>query len=327
MGFTNFPGGITSLGIPVIPGGIPFGPTSRAIFVAPGTGSDGNDGKTPKKALATLSKALSLATADKNDVVFLIAEDNSASGTTDYQSTALDWNKDGVHLIGINTGGNIGQRSRIAQLSTATGVSGLFTLSASNCLIANVHIFQGVDDATSANAMTVTGERNYIYNCHIAGIGHATMDVAANRTLYLNGAAETTFKNCTIGLDTISRGTATSEIEFTGQVTRVVFEDCLFPTFAGAAGFTFLDFDAAGTLDRFVLFKNPVFINAVQSTATAMTELTDANASAGGMVVMQNPCIVGVTSGQLDAGSTGTVYNNAPAADTNGDGGFAQPVD
>lgn len=326
MSFTNFPNGVSSFGIPMV-GGAPFGPNSQAWFVAPRTGSDGNSGKSSGRPVKTLSKALSLAVADRNDVVFMIAEDNSASGTTDYQSTALDWNKDGVHLIGVNSGTFMGQRSRIAQLSTATDVDGLFTLSASNCYISNIHIFQGVDDSGSVNAMTVTGERNLIENCHIAGIGHNTMDVAANRSLMLDGAAETVFRNCTIGLDTISRDTATAEIEFTNQVTRLLFDRCVFPTFAGAAGFVFLDFDAASTLDRFTVFRDCLFTNAVQSTATEMTELTDANASAGGALIFQNVCVMGVGSGQIDAGSTGTCYNNAPTTDTNGDGGFAQPVD
>ena len=57
-------------------------------FVKPGTGangSDGNRGNRIDRPLATLSKAQTLATADRNDVVYLISSSNTAANTTDYQ--------------------------------------------------------------------------------------------------------------------------------------------------------------------------------------------------------------------------------------------------
>jgi hypothetical protein len=321
-------------GVPVNPG-IPFGIASRPIFVAPhrsgseNGASDGNDGKTPKRSVKTLSKALSLAREDKNDVVFQIASGNSAAETTDDLSTALDWNKDGVHLIGINAGSFMGQRSRIAQLSTVLTIDSLFTVSASNCFISNIHIFQGVGSSTATTpiALEVTGERNRFHNCHIAGIGDDSMDVAAAKTLYLNGAAETIFDKCVIGLDTVTRGTATSEMLCANAVTRVKFVDCLFPTFAAASGFTFLDTSAAGALDRFLWFKNCLFHNAVESTATEMTEAFDTGASQGGTIVIDNCGLVGVGAAAWDASTDGVVYNITPDPGADGDGGHAEPVD
>lgn len=299
----------------------------KVWFVKPGSGSDSNSGKRPNQAVATLSKVHTLMSADKNDVAIMISEDNSASGTTDYQSATLTWSKDGTHLVGVNSGSMFGQRSRIAQLSTATDLDPLVTWSASNSSIRNVHIFQGVDDNGSVTALSVTGERNSFINCHIAGIGNDTQDVAAARTMKITGGAENWFHRCVIGLDTISRGTATAEIEFASQATRNIFEDCIFPTFAGAAGFVFIDFDAASTLDRFQLFRRCSFINAISSTATAMTEAVDSHASAGGMIVFEDCNLVGVTSGQHDAGSVGNVFVNSPAPAANGDGGWSEPVD
>lgn len=329
MGLTNFPNGVSSYGLPVIPGGVPFGPTSKTYFVAPGTGSDGASGKEPRRAFATLSKALSVASADNNDVVYLIAEDNSASGTTDYQSETLDWNKDGVHLIGVNPGSFMGQRSRVAQLSTVKTIDTLFKVSASNCLISGIHVFQGVASSTATTpiALEATGERNLFMNCHFGGMGDDSMDVAAGKSLYLNGAAETLFKNCVVGIDTVSRGTATSEMLARSAATRIKFEDCLFPTFAAAAGFTFLDCAAAGALDRFLIFKNCLFHNAVESTATEMTEAFDTHVSQGGTIVIENCGLVGVGAAAFDASTDGVVYNVTPAAGANGDGGLAEPVD
>jgi hypothetical protein len=322
---TNYPNGISSFGVPVLPGGVPFGPTSKALFVAPNTGSDGNRGADLKRPLDTLSKAQSLATADANDVVYMIAQSNSAASTTDYQSSALAWAKDGVHLIGVNSGNNISQRSRIAQLSTATNVDDLFTLSADNCLIANLHVFHGVDDATSKGAVLVSGSHNHIYNCHFAGIGHATQDTADNYSLKVTGS-ENLFENCTIGLDTISRATATYEIQLSGGATRNVFRNCVIVSYAGAATMAFLDVPATG-IDRFVLFENCTFLNPLQSAATTMTEALHvaSGTSPNGLVLLKNCTLIGATDWEA-SGESARVYIDG-AAPTNNTSGLAVVVE
>ena len=320
-------------------GGVPVNGTmfsGKHFFVKPISGSDGNSGRTPRLALKTLAKALSLATADKNDVVYLVAESNSASGTTDYQSAALDWNKDGVHLIGVNSYNMIQQRSRIAQLSTVKDLENLVTFSADNCFIANISIFQGVasSTATAPVAVIVSGQHNHFYNCTFSGNGDTggSMDVAGARSLLLYGAAENQFTKCYIGLDTVSRATQDSEISIRKNAsavgsTRNVFDNCVITGFAGAAGFTFVDASESGCMDRFLLFKNCTFINPVNSTATSMTEAVDTHASQGGAIIFSRSSLIGVAAGQHDAGSAGTVWvdDGAPAA--NGDGGWAEPVD
>lgn len=269
MGYTNFPNGITSMGVPV--GGMLT--TGKAFFVKPYSGSDGNTGKSADKALKTLAKALSLATANSGDVVYLVQESNTAANTTDYQSEALDWNKDGVHLIGIGATPMIGSRCRIAQLSTVKTIEDLFTLSADNCLVANLEIFQGVasSTATSPRAMVVTGQRNRIVNCQISGIGDTSMDTAGARSLaVVYPGAENIFQHCYIGLDTTVRATNKIEVAISGtgvgtELARVIFEDCIFNTYNSNTDAKII---AASRIDRFVLFKNCIF-SAVQGVGTA----------------------------------------------------------
>lgn len=272
--------------------------TGKSIFVKPITGSNNNPGNTPALAVKTLAQALSLARADKNDVVYLIAESNTASLTTDYQSATLDWNKDGVHLIGVNNMSIIGQRSRIAQLSSVLTIDSLVKISADNCLIANLEIFQGVASQTAVSpvALEVTGQRNHIVNCQISGIGNASNDVAAARSLVINGGAENLFSNCYIGLDTISRATAAAEIELKASATRNFFEDCYINSMAGAAGFLHVKANAAAAaIDRFVSFKNCIFMNAVNSTATTMDASIAVHASLGGTVLIVGGGVMGCT--------------------------------
>ena len=85
----------------------------NVFFVKPRTGNNNADGKSPASALKTLVEAQARATANQNDVVYMMAEGNSAANTTDYQSVAFDWAKDGVHLLGVDSGPFIGQRARI----------------------------------------------------------------------------------------------------------------------------------------------------------------------------------------------------------------------
>ena len=131
-GFTNYPSGITSLGVPVIPGmsgsGI-FSPVSKSFFVAPGHGgSDGHDGRSIKKPLATVSKALTLCTADKGDTVYLI-NDGNTSGTS-RETATIAWSKDNTHLIGITAPTMVNSRARISPPSTqSTVVTPMLTVS------------------------------------------------------------------------------------------------------------------------------------------------------------------------------------------------------
>jgi len=283
-------------------GGSPVGgmfTTGKVIFVKPGSGSDGNNGKKPNQAVATWAKAHTLATADKNDVIYVIAEDNSASGTTDYQSSTLTLSKDGVHYVGVNSGSFTGQRSRIAQLSTATAVAPLVTFSASNASMRGIHIFHGVNDADSKQAaLSVSGERNYFSKNHIAGIGHATMDVADNSSLQITGGAENHFADCHIGLDTVQRGTgANSEIRLDTGATRNLFTNCIISTY-GEAGHQFVLVPTNG-LDRWTIFKDCIFVNMGTGDAggATMTEAFDVTGggSPDGVIILDACTLIGTT--------------------------------
>lgn len=240
----------------------------KSIFVRPGTGSDSNDGFSPAKAKATLAGALAIATADSNDTVFLIAESNTAASTTDYQATALDWNKDGVHLIGVGSGPMIGQRSRIAQLSTVKTIEDLLTISADNCYIGNIEVFQGVTSstATSPRAMVVSGQRNVVENCQVSGNGDTggSTDTAGARSLHVSGS-ENIFKHCYLGLDTVIRATQTAEVSVT-SAARTIFEDCIINSYTSLSTFKAL---VATSIDRFVILKDCMLI-AVQNITSAV---------------------------------------------------------
>jgi hypothetical protein len=293
----------------------------QSYHIKPGSGLSGAGGLKINDAVATVAQAHTLMTADQNDVAYMYAEDNSASGTTDYQSSTLTWSKDGTHLVGVNSGCALGQRSRIAQLSTATAVSPLVTWSANNSSMRGIHIFHGVADADSKICFSVTGDRNYFAGCHFGGIGNATMDVADAMDLQLTGG-ENLFEDCVIGIDTVGRsgsGDAQYGVSLGGE--RNIFRNCTFLALAEADTYSFL-YAAASSIDRWILFDNCMFINSVGSTGTTMAQAFDITGTGGspaGLVVLRNCSAVGVTA--LQTGGSSDVYidnGGSPAGNASG---------
>ena len=323
---TNFPNGLTSFGVPVFGGG--FGVTQgTSWFVAPGTGSDNNSGLSPAQAFDTLAKAHSMATANQNDVVYLFAQSNTASATTDYQSATLTWSKDMVHLIGVNCGNRLSQRSRVAQLSTATGVSPLVLVSANGCLISNIEFFHGVADATSLINVKVTGMRNHFVNCHFAGIGNSTMVTTGATSLNLSGAEENYFEKCTIGIDTITRTNAIlGELSFDTTAKRNTFEGCRIVGFTSNAGYFSVTVTGVTGVDSWTTFDDCLFMVESANNATGQTSVMSLPAFSGvSPVIILKNSMVSIPTGtpNWDSNSRGVIRNNAVAAAASAAGGKA----
>ena len=228
MGYTNFPNGITSQGVPTMGIG-PVVTQGNIFFVCPGTGNDGNSGTDIKRPFATLDRALQFVTANQNDIVYLLSTTDAATPGT-YRVPAgggLNWNVDGVSLIGICAGQGVSNRARISNLSTDVTTNTLFTLSAKNCTIANLGLFHGVASWTGAAsgvpmAMQVSGQHNHIVNCAIQGLGDSaatnSMDVSLGGSLGISGS-ENLFEDCYVGLNTVPLGNTTaSEIQLNGAL-------------------------------------------------------------------------------------------------------------
>ena len=275
---------------------IPFPTQGNVWFVCPRTGSDqGNSGTSPQSPFKTLRFALSMATANQNDVVYLMAQSNTAASTTDYQTANLDWNKDGVHLIGVNNGSFIGQRSRVSQKADVASFANLFTVSANNCLISGIQFFQGVgstNPSAASTCVTVSGSRNRFVNCNIMGIGSTSLDDSGSNDLTVSGS-ENIFEHCYIGLDTVIRATSVTGVVMSGSNTRNAFEDCQFQAYTSTTSYKFISV-ATGT-DRFIKFKNCEF-HAVQNlTSSAIPSGAIGITTMNGAVIVMNCGFFGIT--------------------------------
>lgn len=276
----------------------------RSIFVNETTGAAGNPG-TSSAPVATLTQALALATANHNDVIYV-------NGTI-HVSATVTWSKDGVNLIGL-TAPSDNDRARISQTGSSV-FSPLVNVTASGCSFVNIATFHGFADASAQICWAEAGGRNYYQNCQFLGMGNATAAAqAGSRSLTVAGSGENVFQNCTIGLDTVTRATGTNaSLEFLSATPRNTFRSCIFQALVSNAADVHVTVGSGG-MDRYALFDNCSFINAVESTGTTMTAAITANASAGGAILLQG----GLSLGATNIATTGPVYVNgaSPTADT-----------
>ncbi len=338
---TNFPSGITSYGVPVLP---PVGvvATGNVFFVAPGAAnaSDGNRGTTLSAPLATLYKAHSLMTSGNNDVCYLVGN-GASSGTArlslalaqSVDSTAstgvLNWTKNACHLIGVTAPANVAQRARIAPptgtYTQATFGSGNFVVvTGSGCLFSNFSLFHGFSTGgTNQICWTDNGSRNAYYNVDFGGMADdASAQATGSRSLKIGsaGSGENTFVGCTIGVDTVTRTVANASLELAGATPRNSFIDCLFPFHTSSATSLGILATGANALDRWNLFKGCSFINNIKSSSTTMTVLTSiTSSSANGLLEFKDCTLIGISKfGDTIALAASYVDGGPPAAATTG---------
>lgn len=301
-------------GMPVTPG-VPVPFTGNTYWVDPVNGADGNTGRKPTNAFATLYAAHAACTSGNNDVVYLIGN-GAASGSArlslanaqviDSTATAgtLNWTKSATHLIGICAPTNVAQRARIAPPSgiytAATFGSGNFvTVSGSGCYFANFSVFNGFSTGgTNQIAWTDTGSRNNYVNVNIFGMADAaSAQNTGSRSLKIGsgGSGENSFLNCVIGGDTVTRTVANASLELAGGTPRNTFTNCTFPFMTSNAGVLGILGTGNACVDRWNQFVNCRFINNIKSTSTAMTVLTSfTTASPGGLLLMTDCTLVGI---------------------------------
>lgn len=268
----------------------------KIFYVDPANGSDVSGDGTPSKPYSTLATAYGKCTAGKNDTVVLVS-DGQSTGTARVDA-AFTWAKDSTHLVGLCAPILFSQRSMIAPTSSTTAFANFFTISADNCVFENIQWFHDfATDTTNQIAVTLSGERNYFKNCHIAGI--AKGDDAGGRSLKISGSGENLFDDCVIGIDTVDRSAANASIEFSGGTARNVFKNCIIPSRVTAATPLAVITSAAAAADRFQLFDRCLFIN--HNASQAQTAIATLAASTGGWLVFDNCMLVGVTGYGSDA--------------------------
>lgn len=115
---------------------------AKTIYIDGNTGSDVNDGKTPRRAKKTIQAGVTAAGAWGRVFVFPKLMAAGASDPSSYAETIIiPATHDGLSIIGVGTGLTQGG---LPQIKKGSGTTALLTVRAPGCLIANMG-FNGVD--------------------------------------------------------------------------------------------------------------------------------------------------------------------------------------
>ncbi|MBA4420266.1 MAG: hypothetical protein C0391_03890 [Anaerolinea sp.] len=260
-------------------------------YLDPTDGLDTNNGLTPQAAFKTLPVAYAALADGENDILYYIAGTSSIS-----LSAEFEWAKSYTHFIGVCAPVHAAERARIFLAAGDLDASPLFLVSGSGCVLANLYIFSGVDDAQALIDVEITGDRNYFENVHFAGAGHASNAIDGACSVKMNGAAENLFVHCTFGVDTVDAAAGVTALLFAGAAsTRNVFEDCNFTLHAGAAGISFIEMVGQNMIDRYTIFKNCLFINLSTTAMTVAMIIEGGNNGDNKRFLMKDCALVGAT--------------------------------
>ena len=108
------------------------GPNAR------GAGDDGRSGRSKETSLATLEAAIALATASKNDIIYLLPGHTETIAT----AGAISLDKIGLRIIGLGSGA-------LRPTFTFSDVASTMTITAASCVLENVILTPSVDSVVS----------------------------------------------------------------------------------------------------------------------------------------------------------------------------------
>ncbi len=312
--------GVSSFGVPLfgLGGLIPVPGDVYFVHPANAAAADGFAPGNPLKPRLTISSCQTSMTANQNDVAVIIGNGSAAATNIVSESAAQTWSKDLTHICA-------GQMERVAHRASirpdATSITITITQSGDGCVFANFHL---TNQATAAanRALVITGQRNSYYNMHIAaGFNQTGADQAdmADILMPVGGNGECYFENCTVGLDTVNRAGASSNILFTsgGTSTRNEFRYCRFISVCDATGFIPVSIPSLA-IDRYLIFDNCVFTSAGAFTGgSTPAQCLSVNASIGGVVIFKQSIAVGFTALETTA-STNVYVQDLYGAGTTG---------
>lgn len=277
---TNYPNGISSMGIPVAGASIPT-TYGRYIFVDADNGNDGDDGLSTVTAVKTIAQAYSLATTNKNDVIVLSA--NAVHTLT----SMLPISKNRVHFVGLGAPRRYGQRARIYMGLTAntTDVFMVKNLGVGNSFT-NIKFWNDNTITQNVAAVGEGGEYASYTNCEFYDSTKLTSDTHAE--IVLNGDSAQ-FVNCTIGSladavtgDKVRPGVLmTAATVGAGLVSRdVLFDGCRFWKQAGGTTTAMIKIASTNDLERGMEIHDCQFIASALGSAPA-TAITSATLTKG----------------------------------------------
>lgn len=199
-------------GVPVTTGSNVPMTTGNTWFVSSTTGSNGNSGKKPSQAFATLANAITNATASNDDLIILM----SGHAETISSSTALTLSKAGVTIVGLGSG------SRRPTFTLSTATTARINVTASNVVIRNCLFVANYADIATC-FLNNAGAEMQIVGCEFRDTSSVLNFLAIVTTTVSVNADGLTFNNNRVtGAGTTA---ATTPIKVAGTISRLIIQD------------------------------------------------------------------------------------------------------
>jgi hypothetical protein len=243
------------MGSPVF--GIPT--QGNVFFLDPTNGNDGNKGTSPTEAFKTLATAYDSMTANQNDILYYMAG-STALTLPDGTSAPFSWSKNRTHFIGVCAPTQIGQRARIFN-TVGTYNDPMISITGDGCHWENIYACNDIADSGALTTVYVTGDYGSMTNCQFVGGANASSAVDANASLYSNGSANYTYRNCTFGAQSIEQGTGANVIKFGATAGgQNYFENCIIHMWSGHLSAALVECLANNSTDRWAMFDRCKFL-------------------------------------------------------------------
>jgi hypothetical protein len=198
----------------------------RVFWVAPASSytvdgraydaSDGNDGLSPERALRSVARAITLATANVGDVIVLLPGAHTAINDSGTTATSIALNKAGLTLWGLNSGAGNPVRKRVTLEIVANDQ--IVNVTAADVEIAHI---------------------GFVGNASITGSAYVDFSAAASG-LYVH--------DCLFDFTAATASTSILGLDATGAAAQIAVERCYFLS-DGAFG---AGLDVTATVDALV---------------------------------------------------------------------------
>ena len=288
-------------GIPLLYGNVSQVGPSKVFYVNPTIGSDGNPGTKMEKPFSTVAAAYAAATTNNHDLIVLSA--NAAHAATD----ELAVTKGRVHFLGLDAVGRyLGQRTRWTMgVTTGTAIAIVQNTGVGNTF-QRIKFDSADTTTTSVYAFADGGEYTVVEECEI--VKSTDLDQAGMAEVLMNGDSSY-FRKCYIGSLVHEKTAANTNVlltreTITGKVCRdSMFEDCIFGLKSTSATASHVHSTLATDVERFLIFKNCLFVVAKLSSATVGDAIIVDTAQTEGQIILMNSYNVNSTA----IGTTGSV--------------------
>lgn len=237
----------------------------------------------------TLLAANAATVTNRNDIIFV-----SANGTSNKVASMMTVSNNRVHFVGLDpVNRKIGARALIS--NTGAGAAGdvsMVKITGTGCSFRNISFKNNWTVTQNLSSVLDYGANTYFENCDIENLGSAHLTNASAASLIL-AAAESIYKNCTIGVNTLKHTVASGQEVLIAKgtsaraATRCIFDHCRFQAWTSQTTHVFIRVAADGDIDRDLEFDDCRFVNfnpGSQGATMAVAVATPASLVSGDML-------------------------------------------